>query len=64
MVYPGADCKFTIYEDEGNNYNFEKGAYATTELTWDDKAGVLKVGKRQGSYPGMEEVSYVTEVVK
>ncbi|WP_270438186.1 TIM-barrel domain-containing protein [Blautia massiliensis (ex Durand et al. 2017)] len=64
MVYPGEDCKFTIYEDEGNNYNFENGAYATTELTWDDKTGTLTVGGRQGSYPGMEEVSYVTEVVK
>ena len=56
MVYPGEDCKFTIYEDEGNNYNFENGAYATTELTWDDKTGTLTVGGRQGSYPGMEEM--------
>ena len=64
VVYPGADASFTIYEDEGNNYNFENGAYATTELTWDDKTGTLTVGERKGSYPGMEEVSYVTEIIK
>ncbi len=46
MVYPGEDCKFTIYEDEEIT-TFENGAYATTELTWDDKTGTLTVGGRQ-----------------
>ena len=64
VVYPDADASFTIYEDEGNNYNFENGAYATTELTWDDKTGTLTVGERKGSYPGMKEASYVTEIIK
>ena len=31
IVYPGADGEFVLYEDEGNNYNFENGAYATTD---------------------------------
>ena len=40
MVYPGEDCKFTIYEDEGNNYNFEKRCLCKQQkLTWDDKTG-------------------------
>lgn len=34
MVYPGADGEFVLYEDEGNNYNFENGAYAITKLVW------------------------------
>ena len=61
-VYPGADAAFKLYEDEGDNYNFEKGAYATTEFIWDDKAKELKVGERKGSFEGMEELKYVVEV--
>ena len=52
-VYPGADAKFTIYEDDNETYNYEKGQRATVELRWDDKARTLLVGKRQGSFPGM-----------
>ena len=58
MVYPGADAEFTLYEDEGNNYNFEKGAYATTKLIWNDQKGELTVEERQGSFDGMEDISY------
>ena len=53
VVYPGANAKFTLYEDEGDNYNYEKGAYSTIELTWNDKAKSLTIGKRQGSFEGM-----------
>ena len=52
-VYPGADATFTLYEDEGDNYNYEKGKYSTIELTWNDKARTLTIGKRQGSFEGM-----------
>jgi alpha-D-xyloside xylohydrolase len=52
-VYPGADATFTIYEDDNETYDYEKGQRATVELRWDDKAGTLTVGKRQGSFPGM-----------
>ena len=52
-VYPGADGAFTLYEDEGDNYNYEKGAYATILFTWSDKARTLTIGARQGNYPGM-----------
>lgn len=52
-VYAGADGSFTLYEDEGDNYNYEKGIYTTINMKWDDKARRLTIGKRQGSYPGM-----------
>ena len=52
-VYPGADAEFTLYEDEGDGYNYEKGAYATIQFKWNDKAQQLTVGKRRGEYPGM-----------
>ena len=52
-VYPGADGSFTLYEDEGDNYNYEHGQYATILFQWNDKGRTLTIGKRQGQYPGM-----------
>jgi alpha-D-xyloside xylohydrolase len=52
-IYPGADGEFTLYEDEGDNYNYEHGDYATVNLRWDDKTHALTIGARKGSYPGM-----------
>ncbi|MDR0938849.1 MAG: DUF5110 domain-containing protein [Mediterranea sp.] len=52
-VYPGADAEFTLYEDEGDNYNYERGQYATIRLTWDDRKRQLTIHPRQGHYPGM-----------
>jgi alpha-D-xyloside xylohydrolase len=52
-IYPGADGHFTLYEDENDNYNYEKGIYSTIEFTWDDEVGKLAIGKRNGEFPGM-----------
>ena len=52
-IYPGADSSFTLYEDEGDNYNYEKGYYSTITFTWNDKARTLTIGTRQGGYQGM-----------
>ena len=52
-LYPGADGSFTLYEDEGDNYNYEHGAYATITFRWNDKTRSLTIGARQGNYPGM-----------
>jgi alpha-D-xyloside xylohydrolase len=52
-VYPGADGDFLLYEDEGDNYNYEKGVYATIPMQWNDKARTLTIGNRKGEYPGM-----------
>ena len=52
-VYPGADGSFTLYEDEGDNYNYEKGYHATITFVWNDKARTLTIGTRQGGYKGM-----------
>ncbi|MDH6311079.1 alpha-D-xyloside xylohydrolase [Dysgonomonas sp. PFB1-18] len=53
FVYPGADAEFVLYEDENNNYNYERGAYATIKMKWDDKAHTLTIGASQGEFPGM-----------
>jgi alpha-D-xyloside xylohydrolase len=52
-IYPGADGDFTLYEDDGLTYNYEKGAYATIPMRWDDARQTLTLGDRQGSFPGM-----------
>lgn len=52
-IYPGANGEFTLYEDENDNYNYEKGSFATIGFKWNDTTRKLSVGKRQGSYPGM-----------
>ncbi len=52
-IYRGADGDFTLYEDENDGYNYEKGIYATIPLHWDDTRQTLTIGGRKGSFPGM-----------
>ena len=54
-IYRGADGDFTIYEDENDSYNYEKGVYATIPLHWDDAAHTLTIGDRKGQFSGMLE---------
>ena len=51
-VYPGSNGTFKLYEDEGDNYNYEKGKYTIIPFTWNDTAKTLSIGTIQGSYPG------------
>lgn len=53
FVYAGADGAFTIYEDDGVSYGYEKGMFTRIELRWDDRLRTLKIGAREGSFPGM-----------
>jgi alpha-D-xyloside xylohydrolase len=52
-VYTGRDCAFTLYEDEGINYNYEKGACSTVRFLYDNVAGNLIIGERKGEFKGM-----------
>ena len=52
-VYPGADGTFTLYEDEGDGYNYERGQFSVIPFTWDNATSTLTIGQRQGSFPGM-----------
>lgn len=52
-VYPGQDGAFTLYEDEGDTYNYEQGIYATIQISWNDSTRQLTIHPRQGNYPGM-----------
>lgn len=52
-VYPGANGEFTLYEDENDNYNYEKGMNSTITMKWDDQSKTLTIGDRKGSFNGM-----------
>ena len=52
-VYRGANASFTLYEDENDTYDYEKGAYATIPIQWDETAQTLTIGDRHGSFAGM-----------
>lgn len=51
-VYTGANAHFELYEDEGDNYNYEAGKYSTICFDWNEKQQKLTIGKRYGSYNG------------
>lgn len=52
-IYPGANSEFVFYDDEKDNYNYEKGLYATIRFTWNDATQTLVIEDRKGSFPGM-----------
>ena len=53
IVYPGSNAVFTLYEDEGDNYNYERGVYSTITMKWNDSQRTFTVETRQGQFPGM-----------
>jgi alpha-D-xyloside xylohydrolase len=54
-IYPGANGSFTLYDDAGDSYRYERGDHATISLNWDDTTKILSFGKREGTYPGMSQ---------
>ena len=52
-VYAGKDGSYTLYEDEGTNYNYEKGKYAVIDFKYDDARKQITIGARKGSFDGM-----------
>lgn len=62
-VFGGEDASFCLYEDEGLNYNYEKGMYAQIPMTWDAESSAFTLGARKGSFPGMIQSREVTVTV-
>jgi alpha-D-xyloside xylohydrolase len=54
-VYAGANGSFTLYEDEFDNYNYEKGAYTEIVFSWNDASRTITIANRKGQYTGMPE---------
>jgi alpha-D-xyloside xylohydrolase len=62
-VYPGRDASFTLYEDDGDGYAYEQGAFTTIEITWDDALRELTIGERHGGYATMPAVREMVAVL-
>ena len=58
LIYAGADAAFTLYEDDGLTYGYERGEYATIDIHWDDESRKLTLAARQGSFPDMLPLRY------
>lgn len=54
-IYQGADGSFTLYEDAGDNHDYQSGSHATIPLQWHEASRTLTIGARQGSFPGMQD---------
>jgi alpha-D-xyloside xylohydrolase len=54
-VYTGASGEFTLYEDDGVSYDYEKGAYSTIRFSYDEASKMLTVDDRKGQFQGMSE---------
>ena len=52
-IYRGANGEFCLYEDENDNYNYEKGIFSSITFNWNDKANALTIADRKGIFPGM-----------
>lgn len=52
-IYEGADAHFMLYEDEGTNYNYEKGQYSTIDMSYNEATKTLTIGARKGEFDGM-----------
>lgn len=63
-IYAGADGKFRLYEDEGTNYNYEKGKYTTIDFAYDNASRTLTITNRKGSFKGMLEARQFNIVLK
>ena len=53
LVYTGAGGRFSLYEDDGASYGYERGEAARIPLRWDERSRTLIIGRREGSFPGM-----------
>jgi alpha-D-xyloside xylohydrolase len=54
-IYRGADGNFSLYEDAGDGYGYEKNEHSVIRIRWEDRTGTLTIGAREGSFPGMLE---------
>jgi alpha-D-xyloside xylohydrolase len=52
-IYQGTNGRFDLYEDQGDNYNYEKGIYSLIKFNWDEAKKTLTIDSRKGVYPGM-----------
>lgn len=52
-IYTGADGQYTLYNDDGKSYDYEQGQFTNIDISYDDIAGLVTIGERQGSFADM-----------
>jgi alpha-D-xyloside xylohydrolase len=62
-VYAGANGRFSLYEDDGTSYGYERGAFARIPIAWNDASRTLTLGARAGTYPGVAATRTFTVIV-
>ena len=55
LVFAGRSGSFSLYEDDGLSYGYEKGAFSRIQISWEDATRTITIGKRDGRFPGMIE---------
>ena len=55
LVFAGSNCKFSLYEDSGDGYQYEDGAYSLTDMTWDDQTQKMTIAEPAGQFTGMHK---------
>ena len=63
-IYPGADADFVLYEDEFDNYNYEKGDYTEIPFHWNEKSKTLTINSRKGNFKGMIDKRNFTVILQ
>lgn len=53
FIYTGADGSFSLYEDDGTSYAYERDEFARIPIRWDNGTRTLVLGHRIGSFPSM-----------
>jgi len=59
-VYTGANGSFSLYEDDGDTYDYKDGEYSRIPMTWNEEDRTLTIGQRQGAFPGMAETKEIS----
>jgi len=62
-VYAGRDGQFSLYEDEGRTYGYERGEFSRIQISWNDTARTLTIGRRAGTFPHMAASRMFTVVL-
>ncbi len=62
-VYPGADAAFSLYEDDGDTYAYQRGASSRIPMRWDERARTLTIGARAGTFPGLLATRHLNVVL-
>ena len=64
-IYPGAAAAFTLYDDDGSSYAYERGEYSEIPIQWDNAARTLRIGGRQGTFPKMKgKLAFAVQCVR